>query len=106
LLHIVHLLRAAEFLREQSGTPHLKLLLNYDQALGHLLLHDLLIAHGGLRHLQDTVQGSEVGPCLPEFTLLTRLFLLHLADCAVANRCEPCNLHLRLLKTVFPLDIQ
>ena len=77
--------------------------LNYDQALGHFLQHDLLIAHGGLRHLQDTVQdggskcsrfsrcsscspvqGSEVGPCLPEFTLLTRLFLLHLVDCAVA----------------------
>ena len=34
--------------------------LNYDQALGHLLLHDLLIAHGGLRHLQDTVQEGEV----------------------------------------------
>ena len=75
--------------------------LNYDQALGHFLQHDLLIAHGGLRHLQDTVQdggskcsrfsscspvqGSEVGPCLPEFTLFTRLFLLHLADCAVAS---------------------
>ena len=78
--------------------------LNYNQAFGHLLLHDLLITHGGLRHLQDTVQdggskcsrfsrcsscspvqGSEVGPCLPEFTLLTRLFLHHLADYAVAN---------------------
>ena len=120
LLDIVHLLRAAKFLREQRRTPHLKLLLafcdhltflpiamsvhlNYNQAFGHLLLHDLLITHGGLRHLQDTVQdggskcsrfsrcsscspvqGSEVGPCLPEFTLLTRLFLLHLVDCAVA----------------------
>ena len=34
--------------------------LNYDQTLGHFLLHDLLIAHGGLRHLQDTVQEGEV----------------------------------------------
>ena len=34
--------------------------LNYDQALGHFLQHDLLIAHGGLRHLQDTVQEGEV----------------------------------------------
>ena len=34
--------------------------LNYNQALGHFLQHDLLIAHGGLRHLQDTVQEGEV----------------------------------------------
>ena len=34
--------------------------LNYNQALGHFLLHDLLIAHVGLHHLQDTVQEGEV----------------------------------------------
>ena len=39
-----------------SMSVHLK----YDQALGHLLQHDLLIAHGGLRHLEDTVQEGEV----------------------------------------------
>ena len=94
--------------------------LNYDQALGHFLQHDLLIAHGGLRHLQDTVQdggskcsrfsscspvqGSEVGPCLPEFTLLTILFFLHLADYAVTSNKDNKGSHplIFFLKDGFP----
>jgi len=78
LFNTVDLLETAKLLREQSGSAHLELCLNYDQTPCDFLLHKDWIPHDRFSNFKQVVQRVEVVPGLPVLALLAGLLHFHL----------------------------